>query len=478
MYPPSRTHLPIPGAFLLFLLASICANGCSEDSSDNETLPQNVNVCTSNADCAARLDGLTQCDIANYVCVSPQAQVTGCTSDADCSARMDGKTRCDMILHQCVVPTPVAQGCTSDANCIARTDGKTRCDMASRQCVFPQNTQGFCGNAYIDAGEDCDGTLFVDNKTTCSAWNAQYTSGNVSCNNCKVDLSNCSPAGIPVCNNGIIDAGEDCDGPLFVDNKNTCSAWNAQYTSGSVSFNNCKVDLSKCSTTSAPTCNNGKIDPGEDCDGSLFANNKNTCAAWNAQYISGSVSCNNCELDFSKCVTDSPECTNGDAECIEKELSIKKCIKGKWVTEECPNLPYDAKPYCKTGAEACSRLLSGEPCTPNNFVPHYGGDNYIPPGYDIFLCPHTGSVVKLYQGSGYRYLKAKRGYGVGPEKGAEKCNAKGMVRTIWVEDSKASGYACQKCKVELKGDLYWLYVPATYTNEGFTVSCVPWDDVE
>ncbi len=682
-----RTHLPVPGAFLLVLLASICANGCSEDSNDNDIpAPQNVNVCTSNADCAARIDGLTQCDIINHVCVFPQAQVAGCTGDADCSARMDGKTRCDMALHQCVVPTPVAQGCTSDANCIARTDGKTRCDMASRQCVVPLN-KGFCGNAYIDAGEDCDGTLFVnnkimcsawnaqyisgfvscnnckvdfsncitasipvcnngiidagedcdgtlfvDNKNTCSAWNAQYTSGNVSCNNCKVDLSNCSPAGIPVCNNGIIDAGEDCDGTLFVDNKNTCSAWNAQYTSGNVSCNNCKVDLSNCSTTSAPTCNNGKIDSGEDCDGALFIDNKNTCSAWNAQYTSGSVSCNNCkvdlsqcsaakvcgngkvdsgefcdgtlfydnkntcsawdakytsgnvsckncELDFSECGTastqtcnngkidsgedcdgslfannkntcsawdakytsgsvscnnckvdlskcsagavcgngqidsgelcdgslfannkntcsawdakypsgsvscngckvdlskcnaDPPECTNGDAECIEKELSIKKCIKGKWVSEKCP----ETVPYCKTGAEACSKP-DNAPCNPNTFVPHlyYVETSYFPYYYyKVILCSHAGKVMETRDS--LISLKAKRGYGVEVNGHAEKCNEKGMGRTFGKE---STGYFCQKCKVTTDGQLYWLFVPATYTNEGSTVSCVPWDDVE
>ena len=72
-------------SFLLILLAAVCVNGCSEDSK-GITSPQDLSACTSDADCVDRLDGLTQCDIINRVCVAPQAPAQQCANDIDCAA--------------------------------------------------------------------------------------------------------------------------------------------------------------------------------------------------------------------------------------------------------------------------------------------------------------------------------------------------------------------------------------------------------
>ena len=767
MYFPS-THLTKLNSFLLILLASICANGCSEESKDNDNpTQQNENACTSNADCAARTDGKTQCDLINSLCVVPLAPGQECTSDADCSARTDGKTQCDTALHQCVAPAPAANECTGNADCSTRTDGKTQCDTASHQCVVPNNPQATCGDDHQDMGEDCDGQD-LDGKS-CADWDefiagalscngschfdtsgcAQCTDENLSlcqsgqtcsnghcveaghtvtcgdelvegdeqcdgknlngkscadfegfaagdlkCNVCKFDMGDCLecsknadcenrtdgktvctantctkpapdepakvvisqiyPAGgnqgaiyntkyiellnigtseadisgwslqygiynkdtisgnpctlpsnvklprggyylvalnsgsngeaiptadhtcsmtpaaakgklflvdngtaltsstptsgyvdaigygtanwsegnnpvaslsattaalrknngctdtdnngndfevsapaprnshspinlcdgsvppeTPTCNNGKIESGEDCDGTQFVDNKNTCSAWDDKYTSGSVSCNNCKVDLSKCSTTSTPVCGNGKIESGEDCDELQFVDNKTECSAWDSKYKSGSVSCNKCKVDYSKCST--LECTEDSAECVEKEFSIKKCIDGKYVTEKCP----DEKPYCKTDAEACTRFYPNDACQSNTFIPHVATS--FDASFLLFLCPiyytdiygeegfHQGDI----SASSYKdYMRAKRGYGVAPSF-TESCNTKGEVRTYaYSEGNHKRYYSCQKCKVNQDGELYWFYVPATYTTTGYNISCEPWDDVE
>ena len=103
-----------------------------------------------------------------------------------------------------------------------------------------------CGNGKLDTGEDCDGKLFDGNETACSSWDSSYTDGVVSCKDCNIDYSNCSTS--PSCGNGELDSNEDCDGTLFVSDETSCSAWNSKYKSGSVSCNKCKIDYSNCST--------------------------------------------------------------------------------------------------------------------------------------------------------------------------------------------------------------------------------------
>ena len=61
-----------------------------------------------------------------------------------------------------------------------------------------------CGNAFIDAGEACDGALLGGE--TCVSQG--FGSGELACgDNCQFDTNGCN-----ACGNGVIDLGEDCDG--------------------------------------------------------------------------------------------------------------------------------------------------------------------------------------------------------------------------------------------------------------------------
>ncbi len=58
------------------------------------------------------------------------------------------------------------------------------------------------------------------------------------------------------------------------------------------------------------TCNNGALDPGEDCDGTLFGTH--TCATETMGVMAGgSLRCNGCHIDHSGCVSGAPGAGGG-----------------------------------------------------------------------------------------------------------------------------------------------------------------------
>ena len=228
-----------------------------------------------------------------------------------------------------------------------------------------------CGNDKIDNGEECDGSLIPGNKTSCSDWDETYTAGQVTCNaNCTLNYQLCQSAGS--CGNGTLDGDEVCDGTKFLNNKTSChTLFPDLYEKGQVTCtDSCEYDTSACLSwcgngsvngkvgevcdhsadgdkfpTSSNTCEkvvgqgstgtlacsndcktiitagctqgafcgDGILNNQESCDGSMFLDNKTTCAAWDSKYTSGEVLCDTlCGIDFSHCL---PNKTNsGDTD--------------------------------------------------------------------------------------------------------------------------------------------------------------------
>ena len=108
--------------------------------------------------------------------------------------------------------------------------------------------------------------------------------------------------GGPTCGNGTIEQGEDCDG-VNLDNR-TCQ--DLGYPGGDLGCDaTCHFDVSQC--VGADTCGNGTLDLGEECDGSRLGGN--TCQSLG--FSGGVLACSaDCSLDTSGCT--SPEsCGNG-----------------------------------------------------------------------------------------------------------------------------------------------------------------------
>ena len=377
-----------------------------------------------------------------------------------------------------------------------------------------------CGNGVIESGEDCDQDNL--NGKSCTSW-PEFVGGTLVCkSSCKYtwalchecthfDATKCKSGQVCYayrcvdggqCGNGVAEINEYCDGS---DLKGATSCTDYGYAAGTLK---CKADCSgidkssclectddshcaertddktkctanKCVKPETFECGNSIVETGEDCDKNSFRDNKTACTDWDSKYRSGSASCDSsCKIDLSACSMDAPECTDDYAECIEKEFSIKECVHGKYVTRKCP----EDKPYCKTGEEACSSLSYKDPCLTNEFIPHSKGKV-------VYLCPikeHApnapsvtySSIDSIYGSSDC--IHAKRGYGVALND-ETSCHTKGASRLKHYKLSyyhTYDYYACQKCKVAQNGELYWMYVPATYTVTGGTLSCEPWEDVE
>lgn len=180
-----------------------------------------------------------------------------------------------------------------------------------------------CGNGKIDAGEACDKAGNLNGKTCEDV----IGHGSVGLPVCKNDCSGflagtCSPE--VKCGNGKLDTGEECDGSLL--GSATCASVVGKGSTGTLSCdNNCKLVKTGCSA--ADGCNNKRLDNGEACDGNLFRGNVTLCKDYDSKlYSGGSLKCNSCVIDTSGCEL---ACGNGriDAgeECDKSDLNGMTC---------------------------------------------------------------------------------------------------------------------------------------------------------
>ena len=150
-----------------------------------------------------------------------------------------------------------------------------------------------CGNGVAESGEECDAT---DLGTVYSCRDLGYMRGTLSCTaQCTYDMSGCIP--VPeTCGNGKVDAGEECDGSDL--DGYTCES--RGFPGGRLRCDDyCTFDESGCDGV-IPTCGNGKVDPDtvEQCDRNDL--NGMTCTALG--FSGGDLSCtSNCHIDVSGC---------------------------------------------------------------------------------------------------------------------------------------------------------------------------------
>ncbi len=131
---------------------------------------------------------------------------------------------------------------------------------------------------------------------------------------CELDETAATCAEDCGCGNGIANPGEDCDGTDFADA--TCES--AVQRGGTLGCNaDCTFDVTDCDEY---MCGNGIAEPGEDCDGSDVAGA--TCAS--IGFSAGTVACDSdCRLDVATCCNDFCATANTSV-CVDNR--VETCV--------------------------------------------------------------------------------------------------------------------------------------------------------
>lgn len=128
----------------------------------------------------------------------------------------------------------------------------------------------------------------------------------------------------PVCNNGLIEPGEACDGSDF--DGGTCADQPGGFTGGELS---CNLSCSAINTINCWTCGDGVLNPGEECDGTEFG----TATCGDSGYASGDLTCNaSCQIETTECYTCSDGFIEGAEQCESNNLNEGTCTTEGFVS--------------------------------------------------------------------------------------------------------------------------------------------------
>ncbi len=256
--------------------------------------------------------------------------VTGAAALAGCAKAQTGSTCGDgirQLYEECEGTNLAGQSCAS----LGLGAGTLAC---SSDCTFDTHAcsaQGRCGDGVRQPGEQCDGADLGG--ASCATLN--LGSGTLACSAvCQYDSTGCSSQA--QCGNGVVEGSEDCDGMNF--GGKTCQSLGQGFSGGTLTCTtSCTLDTSNCTQNAA--CNNGVIEAGEQCDGTQFGGA--TCQTFG--YAGGQLRCTpTCTIDKSGCNDQAEICDNGidddgdnAIDCNDIDCSSNSACNGS--PENCTN---------------------------------------------------------------------------------------------------------------------------------------------
>jgi cysteine-rich repeat protein len=306
------TTLRTAGVTSSGMCRTVCGNGIMEGAE----------VCDSNlfgaATCVSVRGvgsvGSLTCNNVNGVCT---IATTSCTAPTCGNGRIDAGETCDT--------TNFAVNSDTCGEVVAGTTGILTCSANCQNIVSTACTAAAtCGNNLLDANEACDvvgGTAnYRAGRTTCAEVVGFGSTGDLACTNCAAVTTACSAP--TTCGNGVINAGEVCDGNVLPENLNTCIEVRGPGSTGTpVCANNCQtVNIGSCT---ASTCGNNILDVNEPCDGGRFPVATDTCAEISG-FVAGQLRCSaTCALDTTSCVqcNSAADCT-GNRQCVNSRCQL------------------------------------------------------------------------------------------------------------------------------------------------------------
>jgi hypothetical protein len=267
---------------------SDCGSGCVDLQSDPTNCGKCGNTCVAppgyEATCQEGICGIT-CGggqtLCGVACFDTKKDPQNCGAcGVTCK---EGEVCSQGKCSEGCVPPLIACG----ASCVDPASDVTNCGGCGKVCMAPPGAVPVCA-----AGE-CDfacafgwlcGSGCVDGQNdpkNCGGCGKACSGGQVCSGGvCKASMT---------CGNGKVDPGEECDGFIPLN----CAGFVQEGFGGSpVCSPSCKVDLSACAY-----CGNGIRDEHESCEGSDLGGV--TCNSLGAG--DGQIACKNCQYDLSKC---------------------------------------------------------------------------------------------------------------------------------------------------------------------------------
>lgn len=175
--------------------------------------------------------------------------------------------------------------------------------VCTNDCMIDTSGCTFCGNGMINAGEDCDGADLDGHDCVTEG----FGGGTISCNgDCTLNTTMCDP-----CGNGMIDAGETCDGIAL--GGETCATAGAAmgYDDGELG---CAADCMAFDFSMCTNCGDGIREGDEECDGTDFGGDD--CEDAVGPGSTGTLNCTpTCTVDDSECCLPMGGDCDNDGEC-------------------------------------------------------------------------------------------------------------------------------------------------------------------
>jgi len=124
-----------------------------------------------------------------------------------------------------------------------------------------------------------------------------FDNGTTSCpNTCQLDESDCW-----TCGDSMITGPEECDGTDFGTGGTVTDCTDLGYSTAGTVGCAAAADANACTVTGCAATCDGTLEPGEDCDGTNFLNGDDSCATWDSSNPTGTVTCDNCQIDTASC---------------------------------------------------------------------------------------------------------------------------------------------------------------------------------
>lgn len=198
--------------------------------------------------------------------------------------------------------------------CPGNWDAAQDCAICSNHWIDENNDCGTCPGNW-DETQDCNQCVGNwDSTKDCAECRNHWVNNDDSCGSCEAGWSeeyDCAT----VCNNGIIEPDEECDG----DDLNGQSCVELKYVSGELG---CTSDDCTFDTTGCEACGNGDVDTDEQCDELNL--DGNTC--WKLGFDNGVLGCHeDCRFDTSACDKCGNGVIDGPEECDDTASYCSYC---------------------------------------------------------------------------------------------------------------------------------------------------------